>query len=410
MSPVRNRTKLKMLEFVYQGINPQGMKVKGILTSSSMALAKAQLRKQGIVTQRIRRKPKALWRRQKKITALDISLFVRQLATMTKAGVPIVHAFELIAQALDKPSMKQLVLRVKQQLETGMSLEDSLRAHPKQFDDLFCALVSAAEHSGTLDTLLERIADYKENNELLKIKLKKAIKYPLAVMLVAMIVSIILLLKVVPVFADLYNSMGSQLPAFTQFVVTLSHIMQKLWPIFLLLTIAAVIAFRQAQKRSLGFNQWLDKAILKLPIFGSIAYQAIIARFCRTLATTYAAGVPLLEALGATAAATDNHVFETATYQMRQQVAAGQRLERSMRSSQLFPALAVQMVSIGEESGSLEQMLNKVADYYEAQVTHAVDGLTDLMEPIIMVIIGLLVGGLIVAMYLPIFQMGSILG
>ena len=399
-----------LLDFVYDGVNRRGEKVKGETTSRNIELAKAQLRKQGIKVKTIKKKPKPIFQMKKSIKAIDIAIFVRQLATMMKAGVPLTQSFEIVADALDNPSMKELVLSVKSEVESGSTFAAALRKHPRYFDDLLCSLVEAGEQSGALETMLERVATYKEKSELLKAKIKKALKYPIAVIVVAIIVTIILLVKVVPVFADLFNSFGAELPAFTRMVVSMSEWMQKWWWLLLFSIAGAVVGFSEAKKRSKPFNDFLDRLTLKLPIFGNIAYQAVVARFSRTLSTTFAAGVPLIDALDSTAGATNNVVFYNATQKIKGDVATGQQLQFSMRSTNLFPSMAIQMVGIGEESGSLEEMLDKVATYYENEVDNAVDGLTSLMEPMIMAILGVLVGGLVIAMYLPIFQMGSVVG
>lgn len=399
-----------LFDFVYRGTDRHGQSITGELSSSSLAIAKAQLRKQGIVPTTIRRKPKPLISWHRKIKPLDIAIFARQLATMTKAGVPLLQALTIVIESLTKPSMIKLITSLKLSVESGTPLASALSQHPKQFDSLFCALIEAGEYSGSLDIMLQRIATYKEKSEQLKSKIKKAIKYPIAVILVAMTVSLILLLKVVPVFSDLFASFGSELPPFTQFVVSISNALQRWWALLLALSALTVIGFFYAKNSSPKFVGFIDRTLLKLPVVGSITYQAIIARFCRTLATTYAAGVPLLQALDSTAAATDNQVFFQATQQIRQDVATGQPLNSAMLSSQLFPTLAIQMVSIGEHSGCLDEMLDKVAVYYENEVDNAVEGLTSLMEPMIMVILGLLIGGLVIAMYLPIFQLGSVIG
>ena len=398
----------QLLDFVYDGTNRRGEKIKGETTSKSIELARAQLRKQGITVKSIKKKAKPIFSGKKAIKALDIAIFARQLATMMKAGVPLTQSFEIVADSLDNPSMKELVLKLKVDIESGSNFASALRKHPRYFDDLFCSLVEAGEQAGALETMLERVATYKEKSELLKAKIKKAMKYPMAVIIVAFIVTVILLVKVVPVFADLFHSFGAELPAFTQFVVNLSDWMKKWWIIVIVVVGLLVIAFSEAKKRSKKFRDFLDRATLKAPIFGNIAYQAIIARFSRTLSTTFAAGVPLLEALDSTAGATNNVVYYDATQKIKQDVATGQQLQFAMRSTNLFPSLAIQMVGIGEEAGSLEEMLDKVATYYENEVDNAVDGLTSLMEPLIMAVLGVLVGGLVVAMYLPIFQMGSV--
>ena len=398
----------QLLDFVYDGTNRRGEKIKGETTSKSIELARAQLRKQGITVKSIKKKAKPIFSGKKAIKALDIAIFARQLATMMKAGVPLTQSFEIVADSLDNPSMKELVLKLKVDIESGSNFASALRKHPRYFDDLFCSLVEAGEQAGALETMLERVATYKEKSELLKAKIKKAMKYPMAVIIVAFIVTVILLVKVVPVFADLFHSFGAELPAFTQFVVNLSDWMKKWWIIVIVVVGLLVIAFSESKKRSKKFRDFLDRATLKAPIFGNIAYQAIMARFSRTLSTTFAAGVPLLEALDSTAGATNNVVYYDATQKIKQDVATGQQLQFAMRSTNLFPSLAIQMVGIGEEAGSLEEMLDKVATYYENEVDNAVDGLTSLMEPLIMAVLGVLVGGWVVAMYLPIFQMGSV--
>ena len=399
-----------LLDFVYDGVNRRGQKVKGETTSRSLELAKATLRKQGIVVKGIKKKPKALFTFKKAIKPIDIAIFSRQLATMIKAGIPLTQSFEIVADSLDNPSMKDLVLSIKADIEAGGTFAAALRKHPRYFDDLFCSLVESGEQSGALETMLERVATYKEKSEILKSKIKKAMKYPIAVIVVAVIVTMILLIKVVPVFSDLFSSFGAELPAFTQMVVGMSEWMQSWWFVLIVIIGAAIIGFSEAKKRSKKFRDSLDRLTLRLPIFGNIAYQAIIARFSRTLSTTFAAGVPLIDALDSTAGATNNVVYYNATQQIKNDVATGQQLQFSMRSTILFPSMAIQMVGIGEESGSLEEMLDKVASHYESEVDNAVDGLTSLMEPLIMAVLGVLVGGLVIAMYLPIFQMGSVVG
>lgn len=399
-----------LLDFVYQGTNRRGEKVKGETTSKSIELARAQLRKQGITVANIKKKPKPLFQTKKAIKAIDIAIFARQLATMMKAGVPLTQSFEIVADSLDNPSMKELVLAIKADIEAGSNFASALRKHPRYFDDLFCSLVEAGEQAGALETMLERVATYKEKSEMLKAKIKKAMKYPIAVLAVAFIVTVILLVKVVPVFADLFSSFGAELPAFTQMVVNMSEWMKKWWILLIVGVGGVIIAFSETKKRSKKFRDFLDRMTLKAPIFGNIAYQAVIARFSRTLSTTFAAGVPLIEALDSTAGATNNVVYYDATQKIKQDVSTGQQLQFAMRSTNLFPSMAIQMVGIGEEAGSLEEMLDKVATYYENEVDNAVDGLTSLMEPMIMAILGILVGGLVIAMYLPIFQMGSVVG
>lgn len=400
----------QLLDFKYVGTNRRGQEVKGEATSKSLELAKAQLRKQGITVKSIRPKGKPLFKTKKPIKALDIAIFTRQLATMMKAGVPLTQSFEIVADSLDNPSMKELVLKLKADIESGSTFAAALRKHPRYFDDLFCSLVESGEQAGALETMLERVATYKEKSELLKAKIKKAMKYPIAVIVVAIIVTAILLIKVVPVFSGMFESFGAELPAFTQLVVKMSNWMITYYIPFFLIIAVLVIAFVQAKQRSKAFRDFLDRLSLKLPIFGDIVYKSIIARFCRTLSTTFAAGVPLIDALDSTAGATNNVVYYNATQRVKEDVATGQQLQFSLRSTNLFPSMVIQMVGIGEEAGSLEEMLDKSATYYENEVDNAVDGLTSLMEPMIMAFLGVVIGGLVIAMYLPIFQMGDVIG
>lgn len=399
--------------FSYEGIDRKGLKIKGELPSKNMALAKITLRKQGITVRKIAQKREIEFLNKlmkKKVTTLDITIFTRQLATMMKAGVPLVQSFEIVAEGLDNPSMREVVLGIKNEVEGGNTFAGALRKYPLYFDNLFCSLVDSGEQSGALETMLERVAIYKEKSELLKQKIKSAMKYPITVIIVALVVTIILMVKVVPVFQDLFSSFGADLPAFTQMVVNMSKWMQAYWFILILGIGATVSAFMEAKKRSKKFQDFLDRLALKLPIFGDLVYKSIIARFSRTLATTFAAGVPLIDALESTAGATNNVIFEKAVMGIREDVATGQQLQFSMRQTQLFPSMAIQMVAIGEESGALDAMLDKVATHFENEVDTAVDGLTSMMEPLIMAILGVLVGGLVVAMYLPIFQMGAVVG
>ena len=397
--------------FVYEGTNRRGQKIKGEMPGKNLALAKAQLRKQGINVISIRKKSKNLLEglSKKKVSALDIAIFARQLATMMKAGVPLVQSFEIVAEGLDNPSMREVVLGIKGEVEGGSSFAGALKKYPQHFDDLFCSLVASGEQSGALETMLDRVAIYKEKSELLKQKIKKAMKYPATVIVVAVVVTIILMLKVVPVFQDLFSSFGADLPAFTQMVVNMSKWMQVYWWVLILGIGLTIGAFIEAKKRSEAFRDLLDRAALKAPIFGDLVYKAIIARYSRTLATTFAAGVPLIEALESTAGATNNVVYRKAVMQIRDDVSTGQQLQFAMRTTNVFPSMAIQMVAIGEESGALDAMLEKVATHFENEVDNAVDGLTSMMEPLIMAILGVLVGGLVVAMYLPIFQMGQVI-
>ena len=401
----------KMPSFQYEGIDRKGFKAKGDIAAKNLALAKISLRKQGIDVRKISQKHEIQWLsklRRQKIKTIDITVFTRQLVTMIKAGVPLVQGFEIVAEGLDNPAMRTLVLGIKADVEAGNTFAGALRKYPQYFDDLFCSLVDSGEQSGSLESMLERVAVHKEKSELLKQKISKALKYPITIIVIAVVVSIILMVKVVPVFQDLFSSFGAELPALTRYVVNLSDWMQKYW-FYLILAIGGLIfLFLHFKKKNKKFRNALQRLSLKLPIFGDLIFKSVVARFSRTLATTFSAGVPLIDALESTAAATNNCVFEKAVLQIRDEVATGQQLQFAMRQAQLFPSMAIQLVSIGEESGSLDAMLDKVAVYYENEVDHAVDGLTSMMEPLIMAILGILVGGLVIAMYLPIFQMGSI--
>ncbi|WGL62035.1 type II secretion system F family protein [Pseudomonas sp. CW003PS] len=401
---------LKTSVFAWEGTDRKGGKVKGELSGQSPALVKAQLRKQGINPIKVRKKAVSLFGAGKKIKPMDIALFTRQMATMMKAGVPLLQSFDIIAEGFDNPNMRKLIDEVKQEVAAGNSFASSLRKKPMYFDDLYCNLVDSGEQSGALETLLDRIATYKEKTESLKAKIKKAMTYPIAVVLVAMIVTAILLIKVVPQFESVFEGFGAQLPAFTMMVVNLSRWLQEWWFLVLFVLFISIYGFGQTYKRSEKFRDSLDRALLKAPIVGDILYKAVVARFARTLATTFAAGVPLVDALDSVAGATGNVVFRNAVNRIKNDVSSGSQLNFSMRNTGIFPTMAVQMTAIGEEAGSLDEMLDKTASYYEEEVDNAVDNLTTLMEPMIMAVLGVLVGGLIVAMYLPIFQLGAVVG
>ena len=398
----------KTSTFVWEATNKQGAKLSGETSGQSLALVKAQLRRQGVNPTKVRKKSASLFSAGKKITPLDIALFARQMATMMKAGVPLLQSFDIISEGLDNPNMRKLVDEIKQHVASGNSFAASLRTRPQYFDELFCNLVDAGEQAGALENLLDRVATYKEKTEALKAKIKKAMNYPIAVICVALIVTGILLIKVVPQFESVFSSFGAELPAFTQFVVGLSEVVQEWWFMFLIVLAGAVFALGEAKKRSQKFRNWIDRVALKAPIVGDIIYKSSVARYARTLSTTFAAGVPLVEALDSVAGATGNVVFKNAVFKIKQDVSSGMQLNFSMRTTGVFPSMAIQMTSIGEESGALDMMLDKVATYYEAEVDNAVDGLTALMEPLIMSVLGVLVGGLVIAMYLPIFQLGQV--
>lgn len=393
--------------FVWQGKDKNGNKIKGEIVASSLPQAKTLLRTQGVLVSTVRKKSKPLLGGKRKITPADIAVFLRQLATMLKAGVPVVQSFDIVIDGMENPSLREVLRKTKVEIESGSTLASSLRAHPMEFDALVCNLIESGEQSGALEQMLDRIATYKEKTEALKAKLKKAVKYPIAVVCVAIVVTGILLIKVVPVFEELFNGFGADLPAFTRFVLDISEVVQAWWFPALIIGFAVAYIFKQAKARSKKFNDFLDETSLKLPIMGDIMNKAVVARYARTLATTFAAGVPLVEALETVARAAGNSVYEKAILQIRDNVTSGTQLQQSMRYAGIFPPMAVQMVAIGEESGALETMLDKVASYYEAEVDNAVDGLTAMLEPLIMSVLGVLVGGLLIAMYLPIFQMGN---
>lgn len=395
--------------YTYKGVDRKGNKVDGEIDGSSQALVKAQLLKQGIRVNSVRKKPKPLFGGGgKAIKPADIAVFSRQLATMMKAGVPLVQAFDIVADGLENPRMRTLVLSIRDDVASGGGFAASLRSHPKYFDDLFCNLVEAGEQSGALETMLDRIATYKEKTEALKAKIKKAMTYPIAVVVVAVVVTAILLIKVVPQFASTFSSFGADLPAFTLFVVGLSDLAQERWFVALLGTGAFIFGFRELKRRSDSFAYLVDRYVLKLPVVGNIIYLSIMARFGRTLSTTFAAGVPLIDALTSVAGAAGNRIYRDAILQVRDDVSTGLQLNAALRAKGIFPILLVQMAAIGEESGALDAMLEKVAIYYEEAVDNQVDNLTALLEPIIMSVLGVLVGGLLIAMYLPIFQLGAV--
>ncbi|MDH4765981.1 type IV pilus assembly protein PilC [Pseudomonas sp. SORGH_AS199] len=399
---------IKLGSFTWEGTDRKGTKVKGEMTGLNPALIKAQLRKQGINPTRVRKKSVSLFGKGKKIKPMDIALFTRQLATMMSAGVPLLQAFEIIGEGFDNPNMRKMVDDIKQDVAAGNSLANSLRKQPQYFDDLYCNLVDAGEQSGALETLLDRVATYKEKTEALKKKIKKAMTYPAAVVVVAVIVSAILLIKVVPQFQSVFEGFGAQLPAFTLMVIAISEVLQEWWLLVLGGIFVLAFVLRHFYKKSEKFRDATDRGLLKIPLIGSILYRSAIARYARTLATTFAAGVPLVDALDSVAGATGNVVFRNAVEKIKGDVSTGMQLNFSMRTTGVFSSMAIQMTAIGEESGSLDEMLSKVATFYEDEVDNMVDNLTTLMEPMIMAVLGVLVGGLIIAMYLPIFQLGNV--
>lgn len=393
--------------FIYKGSDRRGNKVQGEISGTNPSAIKSQLAKQGINVRNLRKKPKPLFGGAS-INAADIAVFARQMATMMKAGVPLVQAFEIVADGLEKESLRKMILQIRDSVAAGGGFANALRDHPKYFDNLFCNLVEAGENSGALEIMLDRIATYKEKTESLKGKIKKALTYPILVVIVALIVTAILLIKVVPQFAETFKGFGADLPAFTLFVLYLSDVAQDYWFQSLLAIIAGVFAFRELLRRSPKAAYTFDKYMLKVPVVGQIIYNSVMARFARTLSTTFAAGVPLIDALTSVAGAAGNRIYSEAILKVRDDVSTGIQLNTALRSRMIFPSLLIQMSAIGEESGALDTMLEKVALYYEEAVDNLVANLTAMLEPIIMSVLGVLVGGLMIAMYMPIFQLGSV--
>ncbi len=395
--------------YTYKGVDKKGNKIQGEINGGSPTIVKTLLAKQGITTRSVSKKAKPLFGSSgKSIKPADIAVFSRQMATMMKAGVPLVQAFDIVADGLENPNLRKMVLQIRDSVAAGGGFANSLREQPKYFDDLFCNLVDAGEQSGALETMLDRIATYKEKTEALKGKIKKAMTYPVAVVVVAIIVTGILLVKVVPQFAETFSSFGADLPAFTLFVLNLSEIAQEYWLLALIGIIGGIFGFKEAVKRSPSLAYMVDKYMLRVPIVGQILYLSVMARFARTLSTTFAAGVPLIDALTSVAGAAGNRLYSEAIIKVRDDVSTGIQLNTALKAKSIFPTLLVQMTAIGEESGALDAMLDKVAVYYEEAVDNMVDSLTSLLEPIIMSVLGILVGGLMIAMYLPIFQLGSV--
>ncbi len=394
--------------FTWEGTDRKGNKIKGKAMAANEAAVRSDLRRQGVVPSRIKKQSKGLFSGTAKITMGDIAIFSRQLATMLGAGIPLVQAFEIVGAGHENASMQKLIMAIKADVEGGSALAEALAKHPLYFDDLFVNLVEAGEQAGALETLLDKIATYKEKTEAIKKKIKKALTYPAAVLVVAFVVTIILLIFVIPAFEDLFQGFGADLPAFTRVVIDLSKFVRDEGWILAIMLFAAASTFMYFKKRSKPMRQFLDKVALKMPIIGPIIQKAAIARYARTLSTMFSAGVPLVEALQSVAGATGNIVYEVGVLQMKDEVATGQRLQQAMENTDLFPNMVIQMIAVGEESGSLDEMSSKVADFYEEDVDNAVDNLSSLLEPMIMAILGILVGGLVVAMYLPIFKMGAV--
>jgi len=409
----QKQKKAEKITFTWEGKNKDGKILKGVIHATSQDLVKAELRKQGIVPQKVKKKSAGLFgaSKGKPIKSSDISIFSRQMATMMKAGVPLVQSFDIIGTGHANKNMSELIFTIKSDVEAGGTFAEAIGKHPLYFDDLFCNLVAAGEQSGALETLLEKIATYKEKTEALKAKIKKAMMYPLSVMIVAFIVSAILLIFVVPTFSSMFAGFGADLPAFTLMVVSLSDFMVAWWWAIFGGIAAVISAFSQTFKRSRKFRNSLDKLYLKIPVVGDLVMNSSIARFSRTLSTMFTAGVPLVEAMDSVAGASGNNEYVQAILVMRDDLSSGLQLQSSLQTfPDLFPNMVVQMVAIGEESGALDDMLSKVADFYEAEVDNSVDALTSLMEPLIMVFLAIVIGGLVIAMYLPIFKMGEVVG
>jgi type IV pilus assembly protein PilC len=400
----------KVIEtFIWQGADRSGKKTKGEISAASILEAKNLLRRQGISTKSVKKQPKPLFSLgDKKANAKDIALLTRQLATMLGAGVTLIQSLQMIGQGQAKPSMKKMLAEITNEVQAGNPLSSALRKYPLLFDDLYCDLIETGEQSGSLETIYERVAVYKEKAEALKSKIKKAMFYPIAVVVVAFIVTIILLVFVVPQFESIFAGFGAELPAFTQFVLGISNFVQDYGPYIAIGMVAAFFLFVRAHRASPKLRDSIDSKVLKIPVIGEILVKASIARFTRTLSTTFAAGVPLIGALESSAGASGNAVYRDAIMFMRKEVSAGIPMNVAMRATDVFPSMVVQMVAIGEESGSVDEMLSKIATIYEAEVDDMVDGLTSLLEPMIMAVLGVVIGGLIIAMYLPIFAMGSI--
>lgn len=410
MATAAAKKEKKKNTFQWEGKDRSGNKSKGKIDAENVALAKSLLRKQGINPSKVAKQSSfsLLGNKNKPIKPLDIAFFTRQMATMMKSGVPLLQGLEIVANGTEKVKLKEMTYDVRNDVNGGTDFSTALSRHPKYFDELTCSLVRAGEQSGALETMLDRIATYKEKIESLKAKIKKAMTYPAAVVVVGIVVSAILLVKVVPQFQDIFRSFGADLPAFTLFVIGLSDFAQKYWFLALIGFVVFGFLFSKAMEKSQKLRDGVDRFVLKIPVLGEILFKAAIARFTRTLSTTFAAGVPLVSALDSAAGAAGNVVFRNSIIQIRNGVSTGQSLQNAVNMTGIYPAMVTQMIAIGEEAGSLDTMLDKIASFYEEEVDNAVDNLSSLLEPLIMVVLGTLVGGLVIAMYLPIFQLGNV--
>ncbi|HZL94475.1 MAG TPA: type II secretion system F family protein [Vicinamibacterales bacterium] len=394
----------KEFTFSWEGRDKSGKTVRGELRAPGEAMVNATLRRQGIVVSKVKKRSGS---KGGTIGRKDIALFTRQLATMMKAGVPLLQSFDIVGKGAPNPAISKLVYEIKTEVETGSSLAQAFRKYPLYFDQLFCNLVQAGEQAGILETLLDRLATYQEKILAIQSKIKAALFYPIAIIVVAFIITAVIMIFVIPAFKEVFSNFGADLPAPTLFVMAISDFFVQYWYLIFGLTIGGVIGFLQAWKRSLAVQIFMDRLMLKAPMFGELVRKSVIARWTRTLSTMFAAGVPLVEALDSVGGASGNYVYAVATKQIQQEVSTGTSLTVAMQNGNVFPSMVIQMVSIGEETGALDSMLSKVADFYEAEVDDAVEALSSLMEPVIMVVLGTLIGGMVIAMYLPIFKMGQ---
>jgi len=393
----------KEFTFAWEGKDKSGKPVRGELRAPGEAMVNATLRRQGIVVSKVKKQST----KGGKVGRKDIALFTRQLATMMKAGVPLLQSFDIVGKGAPNPAVGKLVYEIKTEVETGSSLAQAFRKYPLYFDQLFCNLVQAGEQAGILETLLDRLATYQEKILAIQSKIKSALFYPIAIIVVAFIITAVIMIFVIPAFKEVFSNFGADLPAPTLFVMAISDFFVKYWYLIFTLAIGGVIGFLQAWKRSLAVQIFMDRLMLKMPMFGELVRKSVIARWTRTLSTMFAAGVPLVEALDSVGGASGNYVYAVATKQIQNEVSTGTSLTNAMQNVNVFPSMVLQMVSIGEETGALDGMLSKVADFYEAEVDDAVEALSSLMEPVIMVVLGTLIGGMVIAMYLPIFKMGQ---
>ena len=403
----KKRPDVKEYTFLWEGKTREGKIVRGEMRAASETVVQSSIRRQGITSAKVK---KQSFRSGGKVSEKDITLFTRQLATMMKAGVPLLQSFDIVGRGHSNPAVGKLLMDIKSDVETGSSLSQAFRKYPLYFDALFCNLIGAGEQAGILDSLLDRLATYKEKIMAIKSKIKSALFYPVAVMIVAFIITAVIMLFVVPVFKDVFKGFGADLPAPTLVVVGISDAFVAYWYIIFGVVIGGTVSFLQAWKRSEKVQIFMDRILLRAPVFGDIVRKSVMARWTRTLSTMFAAGVPLVEALDSVGGASGNYVYKVATKQIQNEVSTGTNLTTSMQNTNLFPNMVIQMVAIGEESGALDSMLNKVADFFEAEVDDAVEAMSSLLEPMIMVVLGVVIGGLVVALYMPIFKMGAIVG